>query len=223
MKLFEKIMYPVFLVFMIYAIYCSRTDLIKFEDQLVAEDGLYQWLIFSTLIFASIMCFWRASILRPFRGSLFSGASSLLGIVFLLFAMDEISWMQRIFKFASPEFFLSHNTRGQTNIHHLVLAGFYLNNIIFTLGVKIIATLYFLIVPFLYPRMEKLRNFFNLYAIPIPRYTQVGAYVVLALMVGMIKSEFKYVVFEFGFYWILVLMMYNPLNDEIFSRKSLVR
>lgn len=223
MKAFEKLMYPLLFLFLVFAIYSSHTNLAHFEEQLVADDGLYQWLIFSTLIFAAIMCFWRASILKPFRGTIFAAASTVLGILFLLFAMDEVSWLQRVIGFHSPEFFLTHNTHKQTNFHHLVLAGFYVNNIIFTLAVKIIATLYFLIVPFLYPKVEKLRNFFNYYAIPIPRFTQVGAYIILAILVRAVNSEFRYVVFEFGFYWILALMMYNPLNEEVFSRKSLVR
>lgn len=216
-------MYPIFVILMAFAIYHSHVNPVKFEESLVAEDGFFQWTIFSTLIFASIMCFWRASILKPFRGSVFAGATIILGVIFFAFAMDEVSWFQRVFEFNSPEFFLTRNTKGQTNLHHLVLAGFYVNNIIFTIGVKILATLYFLIIPFLYPRFEKLKNFFNHYAIPIPRFTQVGAYVVLAMMVSMIKSDYKYVIFEFGFYWIFVLMMYNPLNEEIFMRKSLVR
>jgi hypothetical protein len=47
-------------------------------------------------------------------------------------------------------------------------------------------------------------------------------YVILGLLVHLIHSEFFYVVFELGFYWLLVLMMYNPLNDEVFLRKTLV-
>jgi hypothetical protein len=216
-------MYPIFVFLMVFAIYFSHHDLIKFEEQLVADDGFFQWTIFSTLIFASILCFWRASILKPFRGAVFATASITLGSIFFIFALDEISWGQRIFNFPSPIYFLEHNTHGQTNVHHLIVNGIYINNLVFTFSVKIIATLYFLIVPYLYPKVEKLKYFFNHYAIPIPRYTQVGAYLVLAIMTGFIKSEFKYVIFEFGFYWILALMMYNPLNEEIFCRKSLIR
>jgi hypothetical protein len=137
--------------------------------------------------------------------------------------MDEISWMQRIFKIATPVFFQTHNIRGQVNFHHLVINGFYINNIVFTFGVKILATLYFLILPFLYPRKEQVKKFVNHLGIPLPQYTQTAAYVLLALFVQLIHSEFYYVVFELGFYWLLVLMMYHPLNDEVFSRKTLNR
>ena len=190
---------------------------------MVAEDGFFQWMIFFTLMFASLMCFYRASILKPFRGSIFAVCLIIAGFQFAGFAMDEISWGQHFFGFASPQFFLTHNTKMQVNIHHLVIAGFHLNNIIFTLVIKVLATLYFLVLPFFYTKLEKIKSFVNRFAIALPRYTQTGAYIILAGLVSLIPSDFRYVIFEFGFYWILVLMMYNPLNEEIFSRKSLVR
>lgn len=225
MKLFEKIMYPILVIFLAIAIYISRTNLSYFESAMVAEDGLFQWMIFYTLLFASVMCFYRASILKPFRGGVFAACLILSGILFLCFAMDEISWGQRIIGFKSPEFFQTHNTKMQTNIHHLVIYGFHLNNIIFTLAIKIIASLYFIVMPFFYvhSKYEKIKRFVNRFAIPLPRYTQTGAYLILAVLVSLIPSDLKYVIFEFGFYWILVLMAYNPLNDEVFSRKSLIR
>lgn len=223
MKLFEKIMYPILVIFLILAIYVSRTDLVYFESTMVVEDGFFQWMIFYTLLFASVMCFYRASILRPFRGNVFAGCLIVTGFVFLAFALDEMSWLQRVIGFNSPPFFMTHNTRMQVNFHHLVVYGFRLNNLVFTFAIKILATLYFLVLPFFYTKLDKIKEFVNKFAIPLPRYTQTGAYIALAVLVGMIPSDFRYVIFEFGFYWILVLMMYNPLNDEIFSRISLVR
>ncbi len=223
MKLFEKLMYPILIIFLIWAIYLSRSNLHYFESELVIEDGFFQWMIFYTLLFASVMCFYRASILKPFRGNGFASCLIVSGFIFLAFAMDEMSWGQRVIGFESPEFFKTHNSQKQVNIHHLVIYGFHLNNLIFTVGIKILATLYFLVLPFFYTKLEKIKSFVNRFAIPLPRYTQTGAYIVLAALVGLIPSDLKYVIFEFGFYWILVLMMYNPLNDEVFSRISLIR
>jgi hypothetical protein len=211
LKLFEKIMYPVLIIFVILAIYYSRTNLFYFESAMVAEDGFFQWMIFYT------------SILKPFRGAVFAASLVLAGNAFLAFAMDEMSWGQRIFNFSSPQFFLTHNTKMQFNFHHLVLNGFHINNIIFTFAIKIIATLYFLVLPFFYTKLDKIKMFVNRFAIPLPRYSQTGAYIILAGLIRLIPSDLRFVIFEFGFYWILVLMMYNPLNDEVFSRKSLVR
>ena len=223
MRSIEKVLYPVLFLLLGIAIYYSRTNMIYFESVIVADDGLFQHIIFFTILFASFMCFYRASILKPFRGSLFAACQVILGIIFLIFSMDEISWMQRIFHYATPSFFQTHNIRGQMNFHHLVINGFYINNLVFTLTIKIVATLYFLILPFLYPRRERIKRFVNRFAIPLPRYTQTAVYVLLGLFVNLIHSEYYYVVFELGFYWLLVLMMYNPLNDDVFSRKTLNR
>lgn len=223
MKVFEKIMYPILVIFLTLAIYVSRTNLYYFESAMVVEDGFFQWMIFYTLLFASAMCFYRASILKPFRGNVFAACQVIAGFIFLSFALDEISWFQRIFGFNSPPFFQVHNTRMQVNFHHLVIYGFHLNNLVFTFAIKILATLYFLVLPFFYTKLDKIKKFVNRFAIPLPRYTQTGAYLALAGLVALIPSDLRYVIFEFGFYWILVLMMYNPLNDEVFSRISLVR
>jgi hypothetical protein len=216
-------MYPVLVILIFFFMYYARNNPIYFESVLAAEGGSLQWLIISTLLFASLMCFYRASILKPFRGGVFAACSVLTGIVFLTFAMDEMSWGQIIFNYPTPEFIKVRNSVGEMNFRHLVVAGFELTDIIFTLGIKILATLYFIVLPFFYSRLDKIKNFVNRYAIPLPRYTQTGAYALAAILMSLIPSPLRHIVFEFVFYWILVLMMYNPLNDEVFSRKSLVR
>jgi len=130
MKRFEKVMYPILVIFLFVAIYVSRTNLAYFESNLADEDGLFQWMTFSTLLFASIMCFYRASILKPFRGGVFAFCQIITGFVFFAFAMDEMSWGQRIIGFQTPAYFFAHNTKMQTNFHHLVIGNFHVNNII---------------------------------------------------------------------------------------------
>lgn len=224
MKAFEKLMYPLLVIILIWVVYVSRTHTSYFESQLVAEDGLVSWTIFWTLLFASIMCFYRTLILTPFkRGAIFNAMLVIQGIIFFVFALDEISWFQHVLKYESPQFFQARNALGQTNLRHLVIFGVQLKDLVFALGVKILATLYFFVIPFFYSRLEILKKNVNHFAIPLPRYTQVGAYAVLSLFMLIIPSANRHIVFEFCFYWILVLMMYNPLNEEIFSRKSLVR
>lgn len=223
MKIFEKLMYPVLVVLIFFYMYHARNNPVYFESVLAREGGPLQWLIISTLFFAAIMCFYRASILKPFRGGVFAACSIFTGIVFLMFGMDEMSWGQIIFDYKTPEFIAIRNSLGEMNIRHLVIAGFEITDIIFTLGIKILATLYFIVLPFFYSRLDQIKNFVNRFAIPLPRYTQTAAYVVAAILMSFIPSDRRYIIFEFVFYWILVLMMYNPLNEEVFSRKTLVR
>jgi hypothetical protein len=216
-------MYPVLVVLIFFYMYHARNNPVYFESVLAREGGPLQWLIISTLFFAAIMCFYRASILKPFRGGVFAACSIFTGIVFLMFGMDEMSWGQIIFDYKTPEFIAIRNSLGEMNIRHLVIAGFEITDIIFTLGIKILATLYFIVLPFFYSRLDQIKNFVNRFAIPLPRYTQTAAYVVAAILMSFIPSDRRYIIFEFVFYWILVLMMYNPLNEEVFSRKTLVR
>lgn len=224
MKAFEKVMYPLLVIILVWVVYVSRTHTSYFESQLVAEDGLVSWAIFWTLLFASFMCFYRTLILTPFkRGATFNSMLVIQGIVFFVFALDEISWFQHVLQYETPAFFKTRNILGQMNLRHLVIFGVQLKDLVFALGVKIVATLYFFVLPFFYSRLEILKKNVNHFAIPLPRYTQVGAYAILSLFMLIIPSSNRHIVFEFCFYWILVLMMYHPLNDEIFSRKSLVR
>lgn len=216
-------MYPVLVVLIFFYMYHARNNPIYFESDLAHEGGPLQWLIICTLFFASAMCFYRASILKPFRGGVFAACSIFTGIVFLTFGMDEMSWGQIIFDYKTPEFIAMRNSLGEMNIRHLVIAGFEITDIIFTLGIKILATLYFIVLPFFYSRLDKIKNFVNRFAIPLPRYTQTAAYAVAVILMSLIPSDRRYIIFEFVFYWILVLMMYNPLNEEVFSRKTLVR
>ncbi len=224
MKAFEKVMYPVLFVILTWLVYMSRAHVHYFETEVISKGGIVSWGIFWTLLFASIMCFFRSRILKPFkRGKFFTNMLILQGLMFLFFAFDEISWFQNVWHFPTPKFFLERNAMGELNFHNLVVFGFKLSDVIFTLGIKILATLYFLVLPFFYGKLQTLKNSVNQYGIPLPRYTQVGAYAILSLIMLIIPSENRYIVFEFVFYWIIVLMMYNPLNDEIFSRVSLIR
>ncbi len=216
-------MYPILVVLIFFYMYHARNNPIYFETAIAQEGGPLQWLIICTLLFASAMCFYRASILKPFRGGIFAACSIFTGIVFLTFALDEMSWGQIIFNFKTPEFIAVRNSAGEMDIRHLVIAGFEITDIIFTLVIKILATLYFIVLPFFYSRLDKIKKFVNRFSIPLPRYTQMAAYDLTAILMSFIPSDRRYIVFEFVFYWILVLMMYNPLNDEVFSRKTLVR
>lgn len=216
-------MYPVLVVLVFFFMYHARNNSMYFENELANESGPLQWLIISTLLFAGLMCFYRASILKPFRGAVFASCLFLAGIVFFTFALDEMSWGQILFHYKTPELIAARNSMGEMNIRHLVVAGFEFTDIIFTIGIKILATLYFIVLPFFYSRLEQIKKFVNRFAIPLPRYSQTAAYAVAAILMSFIPSSLRHIVFEFVFYWILVLMMYNPLNEEVFSRVSLVR
>ena len=74
------------------------------------EDNFLEWGTFAFAIMASIVFF--------IRGVLGSQFAYLCCIAFFLFAMEEISWGQRVFLIESPELFLRHNAQQEINLHN---------------------------------------------------------------------------------------------------------
>ena len=76
------------------------------------EDRILEWGTFALAIIASIVFL--------IRGILGSQFAYLCCIAFLFFAMEEISWGQRVFLFESPELFLQHNYQNELNLHNFI-------------------------------------------------------------------------------------------------------
>lgn len=87
------------------------------------EDGAVEWLSAFLPIAASGLVLWRgARLLRKARGKqavLCAGLALILGAgVLFALGMEEISWMQRIFGWTTPQV-LSGNIQGELNLHNL--------------------------------------------------------------------------------------------------------
>ena len=76
------------------------------------EDSLLEWGTFGIAMLASIL-FLISGILR-------TRFAYLLFIAWLIFALEEISWGQRVFNIASPSFFEEYNYQQETNIHNFL-------------------------------------------------------------------------------------------------------
>ena len=106
--------FPVVVAIMAIVLWFDRPTYLR----LLREDGVAEWLTFAFLLAAAAGA---ANIaLRQHRGLagrdwFFLGFAA----VCLLGALEEISWGQRIFGFASPEFFLEHSSQGETNVHNV--------------------------------------------------------------------------------------------------------
>ena len=74
------------------------------------EDSLLEWGTFG--------CAMLASILFLISGILRTRFAYLLSIAWLIFALEEISWGQRVFNIESPSFFKEYNYQQETNIHN---------------------------------------------------------------------------------------------------------
>ena len=192
-----------------------------YEATYSVEDGFAEWLTVLALMMGAGINFYRAYILRPFRSKTFIVMLTLLGCLFVFGLLEEISYGQRIFGFESPEWFKEHNTQEEFNLHNLKLEGLRINKVIFGTFLGILIGIYFLIMPALYRKMEKVKNVVDNLALPVPKMFHIGAYILLALLGEAVNSPKKGEMLEFGGCWIFFLMTIRPFNRHIFSRRSL--
>lgn len=223
MKKLEKIAYIFVFTIVIAGVVASRIDLSFYEGFLVREDGPIEWLTVLALLFGGIVCFYRMRVLSPFRDKIFLLSLFLLGLLFLFGMGEELSWGQRLIGWESPNFFRTHNSQMETNFHNLVVDGKKINKIVFGTFLGIVVGLYFLVLPSVYSRVEKVKALVNKFAIPVPRLFHVLAYVALVGLVELIDGGKKGEILEFGGCWIFALLTLVPKNREIFSRVSLSR
>jgi len=219
----ERVAYIFALIVALVGVIGSHIDVTWYEGTFAREDGFVEWLTVIGLLTGSFLCFYRISILRPFRGKLFLFCTFILGCLFFFGAGEEISWGQRIFNIQSSDFFLTHNSQGETNLHNLIVGGTKINKLIFGTILGVLIGFYFLILPFLYRKVEKVKAIVDSMAMPLPKYFHIIAYLVLVALTEFIQGGKKGEVLEFGGVWIFVLMTFVPFNREIFSRKTFDR
>ena len=83
------------------------------------EDGLSEWWSVATYIAAAGMAGAAALLLHGLGYRYLFWLQLLLAGVFLLGAMEEISWGQRLFSWGTPELLKEANEQGETTLHNL--------------------------------------------------------------------------------------------------------
>ena len=84
---------------------------------LVIEDGVVEWATVGGLVAATILAAGRARAERNRRRAWVCAALA-VGCAFV--ALEEISWGQRIFEIANPDFFVRYSDQKETNVHNVV-------------------------------------------------------------------------------------------------------
>ena len=108
------------------------------------EDSALEWLTVILSVIAAIIFF--------IAGLSGSRVPIIFGLLWLIFAIEEISWGQRIFGIATPDFFDKYNYQQELNIHN------FLNPIINYLYLP-----FFLILTFLFTSFRKIEKLSKLY------------------------------------------------------------
>lgn len=80
------------------------------SEDIPFEDNFLEWATFFLSILASFIF-----LVRGISGSLIA---CLCSLAWFVFAMEEISWGQRVFSIDSPDFFRAHNYQQELNLHN---------------------------------------------------------------------------------------------------------
>jgi hypothetical protein len=223
MKWTEKLGYVFIFAVVITGVVLSHVNLDFYQGVYTREDGFVEWLTVFGLLAGASTSFYRAKVLAKFRSPWFVLGLVGMGLAFIFGAGEEISWGQRIFNWQVPEFFAANNSQGETNLHNLVVGGTKINKLVFGLLLGITIALYFLVLPILYRKVERIKTLVDKFAVPIPKNTHIAAYLLLFGLSKLIVGHKPGEILEFGGCWIFYLMILEPLNRPIFSRKSFNR
>lgn len=213
----ERVIFSIVFLIIVIGVILSRVDLPFFEGFYVREDGFIEWLTIVALSSGAFLCFYRIFKLKSQRTFMFLLGMVFMGLVFIFGVGEEISWGQRILNIESSEFFMKHNAQREINIHNLIVHGKKINKIIFGTLLGVCIGAYFLILPIFYRKIDGIKQFVNRFAIPVPRVFHIISYIILIILVSIVNSSKKGELLEFGGCWILLLMIFNPYNREIFK------
>jgi hypothetical protein len=83
------------------------------------EDNIIEWLTVVFLLLTTVVALVQMVIARR-RTSPYVVFFVLFGLACVLFAVEEISWGQRMFGIESPEFFMTHSDQQEINIHNVI-------------------------------------------------------------------------------------------------------
>jgi hypothetical protein len=189
-------------------------------DLYTREDRLVEWLTVIGLLAGAYVCLNRAFRLGTSKGWMFLVTATLLGLLLILAAGEEISWGQRIFEIESPEYFKQHNTQQETNFHNLIVGGVRINRWIFSFLLTTVLSLYLIVLPLLYRRKQWAKRFVRFWGVPLPRPYHTVSAVVLFVITQLLPHEKKAELLECGIAFLLFLVIAFPVNKEDFVRRQ---
>ncbi|MFN2440556.1 MAG: hypothetical protein ABR503_15230 [Chitinophagaceae bacterium] len=189
---------------------------IRFFEIYVREDGLVEWITVIGLLMAAFTCFIRVIKLGRHRNWLFLLTSVLFGLILFFGAGEEISWGQRILGIQSPEYFKEKNLQGETNFHNLVLGGVKINMWVFSFLLITVLGVYLLLMPLLYRKKKWMQDFIRYWGIPLPKFYQVIAFVLL-FVTEFIPHGKRAELLEAGTALMLFLIIRFPANSQSFE------
>jgi len=183
-----------------------------FQTYITTEDGVLESFT-SIMLFATFaLSVARIVKLRASRSGWFIATTTLIAVLMLFGAGEEISWGQRIFGWQSGDTFQEMNRQGETNLHNLEINGVNINKVIFGQGLTLFLILYYLILPQLYKRNARVAAFFDRLYVPVPKVhhglTTLAAGLIIATVASSKRGELNEVWLGCMFF----MTVYRPQN-----------
>ncbi len=161
----------------------TADSFLTFEQQRVVhrEDGVFQTVSALLLLCAAAISVWIA--LRVGRGRPEYYMHLFLGTLFFVMFGEEVSWGQRYFGLATPDFIAAVNAQGEINFHNMY--GYFFDHLFilcfFLWGVG---------VPLLDRYSALFRQIFSAIGLPVPSPGLAVAMLVITLMQSVIVYKF---------------------------------
>ncbi len=219
MSVLEKAILLFNLILLITGIVLYKTNVEVFNVY-IEEDGFVEWITVLGLLGVVFVCINRLITLRKQKSAFFLFVTAITAILFFFAAGEEISWGQRVFGIESSDFFKQNNAQQETNLHNLVVGETKINKLIFSTILSACLGIYFLLVPFLYVKWDKFKQFVNYSGIPVPRVYHSAALLVTFLLTEVIRHGKRAELLESGVALIFFLLLLFPMNGEIFKKKN---
>ena len=185
---------------------------LELYHQIIAEDGIVENITAFTLLTISIMFLIR--LIKVRKNKLWISFGLLMVVLGFFGFGEEISWGQRIFEVESGEFFNEFNSQGETNLHNLQVNGVKMNKLIFSIGLTIVSSIYFLFFLLLYKKNNLFKNLIDKFGLQIPKLKHTLILVATTAIILIIPDNKKWELWETVYVLILLLVFLEPYNKD---------
>jgi hypothetical protein len=185
-----------------------------FYQRFAVEDGPVENATAIFLLVSSLVLALNAVRLTTRLRIIATLLTAFYALMFFVAAGEEISWGQRIFGWQSSDFFLTHNSQAETNLHNLTIGGVHLAKTLFGSGLTVAILLYLVVLPVLYRQIPRVARVVNRLAIPLahPRHAIIA--IAASLIILVLDVPRKWEVYELIFSLLAVSIFLRPQNRQ---------